>query len=129
MLFTAFVAASGQQYKPSEICLLTDHKPVPRGSCSFIASSLKLLAADMKGASQEDILQAFTRLIHKRSWSFKANHVIPCLNRNYACEMGYSFFMPASPMLTIANEGVHFPEMMSEVTFLLLLCVVATLCQ
>jgi len=118
MLSTAFVAASGQQYKPSEICLLTDHEPVPRGSCSFIASSLKSIAANMRGASQEDVLHAFSRLIGKRSRSFKANHVIPCLNRNYACEMGYSFFMPASPTLTIANQGVQFPEMMSEVTCL-----------
>jgi len=73
------------------------------------------MADKMKGSSQQTILKSFMSYIHKKKISLKANHVIPCLNRHYACEMGYSFFMPASPKLTIANENIQFSEMPVEV--------------
>mmetsp|Transcript_83076 Transcript_83076/g.166234 ORF Transcript_83076/g.166234 Transcript_83076/m.166234 type:complete len:523 (+) Transcript_83076:65-1633(+) len=117
-----YASGRAMPVEPNEICLLTDHESLPHGACSMLGSAIRTMADSMKGSSQQTILKSFMSYIHKKKISLKANHVIPCLNRHYACEMGYSFFMPASPKLTIANENIQFSEMPVELRRMTRIC-------
>jgi hypothetical protein len=104
---------------PKDICLLTDHEPIPLGTCSQLARRI----SKSHGHHSRDIIDAISlgdSTIRESMTVY--NHLIPCLNRQYACEQGYSFFMPSSPNLNIVQANVMVPGLFETLGELSGLC-------
>ena len=104
-------------YTPDEICFLTDHAPVPEGTCDHLAN----LVTGTLGRRQFDALRNHPKNLHAGVLEFldgpkvtaslltmrdrlkDYNQIVPCLNRLYACQQGYNFFMPSTPHLTLTQ--------------------------
>ena len=99
--------------QPHELCLITDHEPVARNMCETLFKDVEATlhrSGEREGALEEatSTVEGFKSVGARLwdDWSRHYNKIIPCINREYACRHGYSFFMPSSPWLTILQPGV-----------------------
>jgi hypothetical protein len=111
---------SANAYQPQDVCFLTDHEPIPKERCSYFAkvfSESGLTPRELLPPNFDSMIGAAMRRQHiqlfKSSKEFLSayNQFIPCLNRHYACEAGYSFIMPSSPRLTILQNSTRIPNL------------------
>jgi hypothetical protein len=92
--------------RPDEICLVTDHEPIPTHTCETLFRDVDAVL-HVDDARRTRTVEGFQR-VGARLWDTWAEHyqvVIPCMNRDYACQHGYNFIMPSSPWLTILQPG------------------------
>lgn len=112
----------GNPYKPHDVCFLTDHEPMPKYRCSYFAKLISEAGFKPNKPLPSNLVEILSNILKKFSpfvftsaeHFLSAYHeIIPCLNRHYACQFGYSFIMPSSPGLTILQNSTQIPHLRS----------------